>query len=173
MSEPPKIIRVVPYDRMWPRMFVAEKELLLGVFEEEGQMLEHIGSTSVPGLGAKPVIDIMAGVRSLANVERMIPRIEGLGYAYVPEYEAEIPGRRYFRKPRVRPRTHHLHVVELGTEFWESHLAFRDFLRERPEWAEEYYLLKRELAGRLRGDGRAYTEAKSDFVERVLGEVRA
>ncbi len=92
------------------------------------------------------------------------------GYHYVPEYEDDLPNRRYFRKPTFRPRTHHLHCVVFGGDFWAAHIAFRDHLRAHPPRALEYGRLKRELA-RLHGsDKRAYTEAKSPFIEAMLAD---
>ena len=165
-------IRVVPYDPTWPELFAAEHPALKAVFQPLSGVIEHIGSTSVPGLGAKPVIDIMVGVERLGDVEPRVPTLEGLGYEYVPEYEAQLPERRYFRKPRIRPRTHHVHIVERGSTFWTRHLLFRDYLRRHPDVADDYYRLKRQLAARLGGDGVAYTEAKSQFIAAAMARAR-
>ena len=86
----------------------------------------------------------------------------------MPEYERELPDRRYYRRPRVRPRTHHLHCVVEGSEFWRRHLAFRDHLRSHPDDVREYGTLKAELAAKHRTDGVAYSQAKSPFIERIL-----
>jgi GrpB-like predicted nucleotidyltransferase (UPF0157 family) len=108
----------------------------------------------------------MVGVRQLAEVEARIPPLEAAGYEYVPEYEKQVPERRYFRKPRVGAREFHVHCVVEGSEFWIRQLAFRDYLRAHPETASAYYNLKRDLATRLTKS--EYTDAKSSFIESVL-----
>ena len=115
-----------------------------------GRAAKPIGSTAVPGLGAKPILDIMVGVSDLAKVEARITDLETAGYEYVPEYEAELPDRRYFRKPRTGTRRFHLHCVRLGGRFWSGHLLFRDYLRENPDVARAYFELKLDLASRFR-----------------------
>ena len=159
-------VTVVPYDPDWPRQFDEERRALAGVFAGGEAVIEHIGSTAVPGLGAKPVIDIMVGVPALADIEGRVAALEAAGYEYVQEYEAELPDRRYFRKPRLGPRTFHMHCVIKGSGFWIRHLSFRDHLRAHQDSAAAYYNLKRELA--MRVSKREYTEAKSSFVEGVL-----
>ncbi|MHC4235325.1 MAG: GrpB family protein [Planctomycetota bacterium] len=166
MTEPP--IVVVPYDPEWPALFEQERAALTRIFPPSVAAIEHIGSTAVTGLGAKPVIDIMVGVDQLAAVVGRIAAVEDLGYEYVPEYESELPDRRYFRKPREQPRTHHLHAVERESEFWRRHLQFRDFLRANAEAVRDYYELKCRLSREYGQDHIAYTEAKSEFIERCL-----
>jgi GrpB-like predicted nucleotidyltransferase (UPF0157 family) len=136
------------------------------VFAGSEAVIEHVGSTSVPGLGAKPVIDILVGVPVLVEVEDRIPALEAAGYEYAQEYEKQRPDRRYFRKPRLGPRAFHVHCVVTGGVSWIRHLAFRDHLRAHPESAVAYDHLKRELARRVSKE--EYTEAKSPFVEGVL-----
>ena len=127
-----------------------------------------VGSTSVPCLVAKPIIDIMAALRRLVDARACIEPLQTIGYEYVPEHEASIPERRYFRKGPPGARTHHLHMVELRSGFWEGHLLFRDFLRAHPDVADGYYRLKVRLAVEL-GLGRgAYTDAKASFIESVV-----
>jgi GrpB-like predicted nucleotidyltransferase (UPF0157 family) len=157
---------VVPYDPEWPRCFDQERAVLDAVFAGSGAALEHVGSTAVPGLGAKPVIDVMAGLTQLAEAEDRIPALEAAGYEYVQKYEEALPERRYFRKPRPGPSTYHLHCVVRGSDFWVRHLAFRDYLRAHPASAAAYYELKRELAVRCTKD--QYTDAKSSFIEGIL-----
>ena len=132
--------------------------------------VKRLSSTSearaVPGLGAKPVIDVMVGVSQLAQAEGRVGALEGAGYEYVQKYEIELPERRYFRKPRLGPSAYHLHCVVKGSSFWVRHLAFRDYLRAHPESAAAYCELKRELAVRFSKE--EYTEAKSPFIERIL-----
>ena len=162
---------VVEYDPTWPARYERERA---GIVEALGDVMEgvagieHVGSTAVPGLAAKPIIDIMVGLRELPVGERCVQPLEGLGYEY--RGDAGIPGRYYFRKGN--PRSHHLHMVEHGSEFWQRHILFRDLLRERPAVAREYAALKKELAVQYRTDRLAYTEAKTPFIDAALSRER-
>ena len=157
---------IVPYDPDWPRRFDEERAVIGWAFAGSAPAVEHVGSTAVPGLGAKPVIDVMVGVTQLSEAESRIGALEAVGYEYVQKYEIELPERRYFRKPRLGPRTYHVHCVVKGSDFWVRHLAFRDYLRAHPESAEAYYELKRDLA--VRFTKTEYTDAKSSFIESIL-----
>ncbi len=162
---------VVEYDPSWPERYERERASIveaLGDVMEGVVHIEHVGSTAVPSLAAKPIIDIMIGVRELPVGEGCIQPLESLGYEY--RGEAGIPGRYYFRKGN--PRSHHLHMVQHGTEFWQRHLLFRDLLRERPAVAREYAALKKELAAQYRTDRLAYTEAKTPFIDAALARER-
>lgn len=145
--------------------------MLGAVFADVDAVIEHIGSTAVPGLGAKPVIDVMVGVPALAVVEERIPALDAIDYEYVREYETQFPERRYFRKPRRGPRAFHVHCVVAGGDFWIRHLAFRDYLRAHEDAAAAYEALKRDLAMRLAKE--EYTAAKSPFIERVVAAALA
>ena len=163
-----KYIVVAPYDPRWPDLFVEESRRLGDVFAGTTASIEHVGSTAAPGIAAKPVIDILVGLPSLAEAESRIDALESCGYHYVPEYERDLPERRYYRRPLVPPRTHHLHCVVESSEFWRRHLAFRDHLRSHPDDAREYGAMKAELAAKHPTDGVAYTQAKSPFIEKIL-----
>ena len=164
--------RLVDYDPKWPILYEEEEASILGVIGDFIVDIQHIGSTAVPGLGAKPVIDIMVAIRHLALIEKCVQPLQTIGYEYLGEYG--IPGRHYFRKPPGRPHsTHHLHVVERESDFWERHILFRDFLRAHPEEAQRYYQLKRELGAKFASDRDAYTEAKTSFIESVVNRARA
>lgn len=156
-------ITIADYDDDWPERFGAEKRRLLTGLGTLAVEIEHIGSTAVPGLAAKPIIDIMPGVRSLADADACTAPMRRLGYEYVPEFEQELPGRRYFRKGFPQQKWH-VHIVEIGGEFWNRHLAFRDYLRGDPHAVSEYAALKRRLAAQFPRDSRAYTFAKSEFI---------
>ena len=159
-------VTIVAHDPDWPRRFEEERATLAVVFAQSDVTIEHMGSTAVPGLGAKPVIDIMVGVTRLTEAEGRIATLEAAGYEYVPKYETQLPERRYFRKPRLGPRAYHLHCVVKDGEFWIRHIVFRDYLRAHPEAAAAYYELKRKLA--VRGSKKHYTDAKSTFVRKIL-----
>jgi GrpB-like predicted nucleotidyltransferase (UPF0157 family) len=106
-------------------------------------------------------------------VQWCIEPLAGIGYEYVPEFEDELPERRYFRKGPPEARTHHVHMVETGTEFWQRHLLFRDYLRTHPATADEYEALKRRLAKQHTTDREAYTEGKTDFIRGIVEMARA
>lgn len=159
---------VVDHDPEWPRRFEVERERIARAIGEWITAMEHVGSTAVPGLAAKPIVDIMVGIGDLADAVHCIGPLEGLGYEYVSEYEDEMPFRRYFRKDDDEgSRVVHLHMVEPSHRFWQRHLAFRDWLRTHPEDARAYGELKRELAERYRDDRPAYTEAKTEFIREI------
>ena len=170
-SRPAPVV-IVPYDPRWPVTFAREREALVAALAHviAGVVaIEHVGSTSVPGCAAKPVIDIMLGARTLRDGLRCITPVVRLGYECMGEYG--IPGRLYFRKGQ--PRSHHIHLVEHGGDFWERHIAFRDVLRARPDLVEQYGELKRELAAKFGDDRIGYTEAKTPFIEAAVAQARA
>jgi GrpB-like predicted nucleotidyltransferase (UPF0157 family) len=143
-------ILVVAYNPLWPKRFEEEKKRILLVAHRYIEVIEHVGSTSVPGLGAKPIIDLLVGLRELSLVEQCVEPLKNLGYRYLGENG--IPGRHYFRKPDTTywiERTHHIHMVETDSDEWRRMLLFRDYLRDHPNMAQQYYLLKRELVMRL------------------------
>ena len=159
-------IVVVEYDPAWPRLFEEEKARILAVAGIYIQDIRHIGSTAVPGLGAKPIIDMMIGLMYLALVEKCVQPLESLGYKYRGEYG--IPGRHFFHKKQDGLATHHIHMVEKGSDFWNRHLLFRNYLRTHPEDAHQYYLLKKKLADKFGSDHEGYTDAKAKFIEAIL-----
>ena len=156
-------IEVVDYDPRWPEQFEALRSAIESVVDEEVRGIEHVGSTSVPGLAAKPTIDIAIGVRSMAKSRALTPRILGLGFT---KGRDNSPDWRYFDREGHAPHDNaHLHVVPFGGIRWNRYLLFRDYLREHPEWAERYATLKRALAAEFVNDRLGYVEAKTDFVE--------
>lgn len=159
-------VDLVPYSATWPRSFQDEAVLLRSTLAPwlVGEPA-HIGSTAVPGLMAKPVIDIMAPVASLQGSRAAIQAAAAIGYCYFP-YKAE--HMHWFCKPSPEYRTHHLHLVEHGSALWQARLAFRDALRANPQLAEQYRELKCKLAAQHCFDRDAYTEGKSQFVQSVL-----
>jgi GrpB-like predicted nucleotidyltransferase (UPF0157 family) len=159
---------LTPYSPNWPTQFHAIREELLSVFAPTLVTIEHIGSTSVPGLAAKPVIDVLLGARSLEEIESKIKPLNEIGYSYVSKYEREIPMRRYFVKSSATMMRVHLHAVELGSRLWEEHLAFRDRLRADGNLRAQYQALKLRLAEEFAYDKSAYTAAKGPFIQAVL-----
>lgn len=161
-------IVVVPYDAAWPQRFRVESQLIQMALADLQPVVEHIGSTSVPGLAAKPTIDMLVGVRSLADFSRHADLLIAYGYEYIPEYERALPDRRFFKRVVRGVRTHHVHVVEFGGLYWQRYMAFRDSLRRDAGLAARYATLKRGLAARHRFDRDAYTNGKTGFIESAL-----
>jgi len=158
------VVRLAPYSSEWPKLFEEEEKLLRGLIGKCVIDIQHIGSTSIPGMTAKPILDIGIAIARFQEGKRCVKPIESLGYEY--RGENGIPGRHYFAKGD--PRTHHLHMLELDSEEWRKHITFRNFLRENKEMAREYARLKRDLAEKFRNDRLSYTEGKSDFVAAIL-----
>jgi GrpB-like predicted nucleotidyltransferase (UPF0157 family) len=159
-------IRLAPADPGWPARFEEERAALLGAIGDwVCGGIHHVGSTAVPGLAAKPIIDILTGVRNLDAGRSCFDRLADLGYLYAPYLSEEM---HWFCKPHPARRTHHLHLVPADSQRFRDELAFRDRLRADREIASRYAALKRELAARHRDDRGGYTEAKSAFVLAVL-----
>jgi GrpB-like predicted nucleotidyltransferase (UPF0157 family) len=161
-------VQIAEYSSQWPLMFEAESHLLRKAFLPEIVEIEHIGSTAVPGMAAKPVIDMLLGASSMRSIERQIAALASHGYRYVSEFEDQLPQRRYFVKPAQGEALFHLHAVESGSQFWRDHVAFRDVLRADRRVFDGYLTLKRNLAESLRMDRDSYTEAKAPFIEAVI-----
>lgn len=162
---------ISPYSTEWPNHFRVIRDELMSAFVPHVAAVEHIGSTSVPGLAAKPVIDVLLGADSLAEIESKIESLRVRGYEYVPKYEREIPMRRYFVKAAgVLPRVH-LHAVEIGSGIWRGHLAFRDALRGDADLRAQYQSLKLQLAQDFADDKAAYTDAKGPFIQAVMASL--
>ena len=160
-------ITLVEYNPDWPKAFEQEYRLLLHTLEDSVAQIEHIGSTSVPGLVSKPIIDIMVGLADFSMADSLVPKIVNLGYTYFPEFEDVLPNRRFFKKLLGGEATHHIHMTEIGSEFWQRHLLFRNYLRCNRETAEEYASLKKELAKQDWEVSNDFAEAKTDFIKRV------
>ena len=162
-------IRVVPYDTTWPQKYEKEKTAILDRIGQYGVQLEHIGSTAIPGLGAKPIIDIMIGLQQFDDKRHCMPVLESMGYQYISDFETTFPDRRFFyKRSQNGRRTHQVHMVEIGCPFWVDHLLFRDYLRVHPDEAAEYYDLKLKLAGDYQTDRLGYNDAKTEFIQGVM-----
>jgi GrpB-like predicted nucleotidyltransferase (UPF0157 family) len=159
---------IVDYDPSWPATFQQLRDRLTATLGQLAVAIEHVGSTAVPGLAAKPIIDLDVVIADLTDLPAVIERLRPLGYLH--EGDLGVPGREAFTTPAGAP-THHLYVCPIGTPALSRHLAFRDALRADPGAADAYGDLKRILAARLGDDRAGYTEAKSAFIEQVLAAV--
>lgn len=160
---------VVPHDRAWRSRFESEAAHIAKVFGDNAVAIHHIGSTSIPGILAKPVIDILVEAASLETVDRQTSGMTKLGYEAMGAFGIE--GRRFFRKDDANGvRTHHVHVFEAGAANAVRHLAFRDFLRAHPDRAKAYSDLKAELVARPGMTREAYMDGKDPFIEETEAE---
>lgn len=163
-------IEIVPYDQSWPEKFRAEADALHATLSPWlAGAIEHIGSTSVPGLSAKPVIDIMVPVHGLPESRPAVALLPLHGYVYYP-YKAN--QMHWFCKPDPSLRTHHVHMVPVGSALFRERLAFRDALRRDSRLRERYAQLKYQLANQHPHDREAYTDGKGPFVSEVLAAQR-
>jgi GrpB-like predicted nucleotidyltransferase (UPF0157 family) len=166
--------RIDRYDPDWPRLARDEMVRIAAALGLDPGKVEHVGSTAVAGLGAKPIIDIMAGITGFSGIEDKRPvwkPLESLGYDH--RGIETVPGTLYIRK--AEPRRYNLHMTEYGNEFWISHMLFRDYLRSHAEVARQYEDLKRRLMADLgpEPDQAAYNERKSAFIAGVIARARA
>jgi GrpB-like predicted nucleotidyltransferase (UPF0157 family) len=162
-------VRVVPYDERWVELFEEAAQELRSALGSLISGVHHVGSTAVPGLAAKPILDILVTIADFERGRELIPLLAELRYEYRPD--EEIPDRHYFRRRRSSVRTHHLSLAEISSHHHRVTIAFRDALRRDVALAEEYAALKRELAIRFPRDRHSYIEGKTELVRRVLGEL--
>lgn len=160
-------VKLHDYSESWPSVYEAERQRLLSLLPGVFLDIQHIGSTSIPGMIAKPVIDILAGVDSMTTARAITEKLCGSGYTTSAEFNQSLSDRQWFMRWANGRRTHHLHVVVHGSEVWAERLRFRDSLRASAELAFEYAKLKIQVAALHTTDREAYTEAKSHFVNVV------
>ena len=155
-----RIVQIVPYTGEWLESFRDEAARLAAIFNREIITIHHIGSTAIPGMPAKPIVDMLPVVRSIEAVDKYSDRMKNAGY--IPRGEYGLAGRRYFIKG-----THHVHIYQQGHPDIERHLAFRDYLYAFPEIAGQYKNLKLDLVKRFNNDPDAYMDGKDAFIKRV------
>jgi GrpB-like predicted nucleotidyltransferase (UPF0157 family) len=157
-------VQVHPPNPQWPQDFAAEAAQVALALGDNVSQIHHIGSTAIPHIYAKPVIDLLVEVYVLASVDSARAAMAALGYEILGEYG--LPGRRYFRKDSAEGvRTHHVHVFAVGSSEITRHLAFRDFMRAHPDCARQYSDLKRALAAQYPTDIERYMDGKDEFVK--------
>ncbi len=158
-------LQVVPYDSRWPERFAREADRLRAIFGAQVVAIHHIGSTAIPNVSAKPIIDVLVEVASIEAIDAF--NQEMIERGYLPKGEFGIPGRRFFIKGTEERRSHHVHVFQAGDPEMERHLAFRDYMIAHPDEAEAYTVLKRELAREFPHDAEGYMAGKNDFIVEV------
>lgn len=159
-------VEVTPYDKEWPLRYQEEVSRIEKVLKPEVVSIHHIGSTSIPGMYAKPIIDIMIEVRDISKIDEYNEKMIDLGYE--PRGELGIPGRRYFSREQPKDvRTHHVHMYQSGDENLIRHIAFREYMIAHPEDAATYAKLKMKLAKENRYDIDAYIAGKESYVDKM------
>jgi GrpB-like predicted nucleotidyltransferase (UPF0157 family) len=161
-----KKVRISSYNSEWKKIYKKEKELLLSVLGDQILNIQHIGSTSVPGVKSKPIIDIVVVVKKIKDAENLIESVEKLGYEY--KHEAGVRGRHFFVKGSEKNRTHYIHMVKLGGKQWKNLTNFREYLLEDRKNVKEYNKLKESLAKKYKDDRDTYTKKKSIFISRAI-----
>lgn len=161
-------LRLVHVGPEWAELFSSESYRLSSVLAASALHVEHVGSTAVPGMRAKPILDIAIAIRSYDDGHALVPRLEALGYQYRGEYG--IPRRHYFVLG-APIRTHHLHVLELDCAQWRRHLAFRDWLLSSPENAAAYSEVKARCVAQASGCRKEYQRLKTSFIDDAMRRV--
>ncbi len=160
------IVRLEPYNVEWKKIYKTEAELLQKIIGKYVLDIQHVGSTSIPELDAKPVIDIAVGVKHLSDGEECIVPLSNIDYKY--KHDAGIFGRHFFVKGNEECQTHFLHIEELNSELWLNHILFRDYLLEHIEERQKYAELKRKLEQKFANNRNAYTKGKEQFIKNIL-----
>lgn len=166
-----RVIEVVPHDSRWRALFEREASELIEIFRAEVVAIHHVGSTAIPNISAKPIIDVLVEVRDIERIDDF--NREMIDRGYLPKGEFGISGRRFFIKGNEEQRSHHIHVFQVGHPAIERHLAFRDYMVAHPEEATAYSRLKEKLARKFPHDIEGYMAGKDDFIKGVDGKAQA
>jgi GrpB-like predicted nucleotidyltransferase (UPF0157 family) len=164
-------VRIVEYDPAWAEMAAVEIARIGDAVGEAAVRIDHVGSTAVPGMAAKPIVDLQLAVADVDARSLYVEQLEGLGYLFA--FDPASPDFHFFGLPATRPRTHHLHVCAAGSEDERRHLAVRDYLRAHPDEVAAYAELKRSLVACAPGDRLAYIEGKDAYVAALEGRALA
>lgn len=159
-------VRLVPHQDEWVNQFAEEAARLADGLGSGALTVEHVGSTAIHPIDAKPIIDILVAVNSLDEAENLTPVLKTLGYTRKPK--GDLPDRRFFVKGPEDARTHHLSLTQIGSPTWVGHVLFRDYLRSNEQTRSEYQMLKRALAERYPSDRDTYTKEKAPFITEIL-----
>lgn len=161
------------YNTSWPELFSKEKLRILSSLRNLALDVEHFGSTSIKGLGAKPIIDIMIGVKTVDDLPKTIKPLTSLGYKYYIKPVKLIPNRKLFKRYVDTGIGYHVHAVVFNGIFWKKHILFREYMIKHPIDAKEYLNLKRKLATKFSNDRKGYLYSKTEFIESVMEKAKA
>lgn len=160
------LVTVYPYDETWPMEYQKEKEILQEHLQGLDVRIEHVGSTAIPGLSAKPIIDIAIGAKNEEDLFKIAKRLEDAGYDMLNSYEEK--GEVLARKGTPECRTHYIHIQLLGSEYWNEFMYFKKFMLDHPESVKEYQKLKEELSIKYADERKKYTASKNEFISNIL-----
>ena len=159
-------VQLIPYCSDWPQEFELEKERLQKILGDTAIAIEHVGSTSIPGLSAKPILDIAVAVDSIQTLTKLIPVLTEAGYDVLDSIER--CGEVLARKGPPECRTHYIHVEVISSTYWNNHILFRDYLLKHPEYIAKYEELKKSLEANFKDDRKKYTATKKEFIQSIL-----
>ena len=163
-------VQLKQYNPKWEELFKYESRLISSAISNLLVDIQHIGSTAIPNIVAKPIIDIAGAIDSLENIDKIIVPLYGIGYTY--RGEQGIPGRHLFVKGGEGYRTHHFHIMQKDHYEWKKHILFREYMREHPQEAKQYSELKQKLFIKYGNDREKYTDSKSDFIENIIEKAK-
>ena len=162
-------VKVVPYREQWAKEFEKEKTRILKVCKDKIISIEHIGSTSVPGLSAKPIIDISVGIKRLKDAKTLLPALKTLGYEFYRDFQRQ---RLFVAKGSDERRTHYLHIMRFKGAKWKTDQLFRNYLRTHPKEIERYSALKQRLAENHANDREAYSNGKDAYIKSIIAKAQ-
>lgn len=160
-------VKLLPHNPKWEELFEKEKNILSKALDGLIIDIQHIGSTSIPGIPAKPIIDISIGIKSMKNSKDFIKIFEDLGYEYRPDFGGPNTQLLFVKGPEEK-RTHYIHLMRYSGSIWKNDLAFRHYLRKNKKRAKEYAYLKKELASKFADDRTHYTASKAKFIHETI-----
>ena len=160
-------VKLTPHNPKWLSIFEKEKQALFRILGDLVVDIQHIGSTSIPGIQAKPIIDISVGIKSMKDSRKFIPLLESIGYEYRPDFGGPTIQLLFVRGPEEK-RTHYLHLMKHNGSIWKNDLTFRDFLRKDKKRAKQYSELKQDLAAKYADNRATYTASKADFIHQTI-----
>jgi GrpB-like predicted nucleotidyltransferase (UPF0157 family) len=163
-------VKLSGYNPVWQKLYKKEEKLLIPIVEKYGLGIEHIGSTAIPGSKAKPIIDMVIGVKSLKDGEKLIKPLKKLGYEC--RHDAGIIKRYFFTKGNKTHTTYHLHIVKFNSNLWKNQLLFRDYLRKNKEAVKKYNELKEKLAEKYKDDRKKYVVGKGEFIKSIIKKAK-
>ena len=161
-----KKVKLLPYNPAWKKLYKKEEKFLRSVIGKQVLDIQHVGSTSIPGVKAKPIIDIAIGVKNLKSGKKCIKPLEKLGYEH--KGGAGIKGRHFFAKGSEKNRTHYVHIVKLNGRFWKNCILFRDYLQKHKRTIKKYNELKEKLAKKYKDNRKKYTAQKHSFIQGII-----
>ena len=160
------IVRLVPYDPEWVEDYKKEEKILRELIGDYVLDIQHVGSTSIPGLSAKPILDVAVAVKDENTLQKLIPILTDAGYD-VKDSISDL-GEVLARKGLPENRTHYIHIEVAGSEFWNNHILFRDYLIKHSDYVREYERLKTEVFEQYKNERKKYTLAKNEFISKVI-----